>query len=1195
MDRIKIVSIINKYLQLSAKALCDWLFEKLPKLTENWWADCVLDKLSYNQRIIVEEKKFSSLGDFDLVTLLRITDKNWFALKEIEFLSAKERDCLRRMISVRSNWGHCGGTLPGKDAIVEDIATIIEFLGQLNCDEPILSELKSFQIECENLEFKGSIFDLPATYSGDKPSAGDKEICKNDMVYVVAEPSLKGIVLSVQPLDGINKYQVFVNGEERTFLTGQIALCEQKASYNWVDVDTFRSSLSAYQINNPSASNLYSLNSARIDFVPYQFRPALKIINSDEPRILIADSVGVGKTIEAGLIIKELEARGELENIIIICPKSLVVEHKWRDEMRKFDEEFEELQGYGLRQLINDADMNNGTWSPMHNKVIIPYSILDSRVYEGEKDKRTQPRGLVDLDPAPHFDLVIIDEAHNIRNGSMEKDRAFAYKCVKYFCDHADAVVMLTATPLQNSNDDLFTLLNLLRPQVVIDKGTYNVMAKPNKFITQCSHALRTATGDWQEEALSALLRVKTTQWGENVVSKNPKYQKAIKTLRQNELTREERVELITDVESLHSFNSMINRTRRRDIQDFCVRRTHTLSTHFTETQKELHDELLSFERAVLSTLHDARSVPFMMSTIKRQAASCIFGLAPFIRNLVDRRLAQIYYDLGIDEDDYDFGKNLCIISDLAGNVLRLADNLPEDDPKFDSMYEVVKQKQARENNKIILFSTFRHTLAYIKRKLIEKGIRVEQIDGSVKDATRWELRKRFGLPKENPDAVDMLLFTEVGSEGLDYQFCNMMINYDLPWNPMKIEQRIGRIDRRGQRSEVVNIHNVITEETVDADIYNRCLLRIGIFEQSIGECEEILGEIGSKIEAIATDVNLTDEERRYKLQVMADNEVRRVQEMDRLENEAKGLFGFDLSGYTMAKEIQEAESPWLSPNSLQFLVERYLNERLGKKTYIWGNSDVKTLKLSTEARLALKEDFRKLSNIRSVVRQSWEQYLKGTKRDLSITFIQEAAEKNKDVQFITAVHPLVKQAARYFGTNGLLNVNLTVNSYSINPGTYPFSVYVWKYVGLKPGIKIKVVCNNDDVVAEWDEIIQSAKTTAVKGTIDKGVWDALERKNINLWRDEKQKYVEELRADVAFRLETVKNNYNQTILNYEQRLKDLTDERMIKMYESMIEDKTEEYQGKVGELKRKSEQADIHFTLIANGILTVERGEDNV
>ena len=165
-------------------------------------------------------------------------------------------------------------------------------------------------------------------------------------------------------------------------------------------------------------------------------------------------------------------------------------------------------------------------------------------------------------------------------------------------------------------------------------------------------------------------------------------------------------------------------------------------------------------------------------------------------------------------------------------------------------------------------------------------------------------MKSRFELSRENEYAIDILLFTEVGSEGLDYQFCDMMINYDLPWNPMKIEQRIGRIDRRGQLSDVVNIYNIITEGTVDADIYHRCLMRIGVFERSIGDCEEILGQIASGIDYIVYDTNLTDEERNIKLEQMADNEVRKMQELNRLEEEEKELFGFDLTELTTSHEI---------------------------------------------------------------------------------------------------------------------------------------------------------------------------------------------------------------------------------------------------------------------------------------------------
>ena len=568
----------------------------------------------------------------------------------------------------------------------------------------------------------------------------------------------------------------------------------------------------------------------------------------------------------------------------------------------------------------------------------------------------------------------------------MDKEKAFAYKCTKFFCDHADAVVMLTATPLQTGDDDLFTLLNILRPDIVIDQKTFHMMSKPNEYISKCVRTIRSADGSWQTRAAQELLQVRKTQWGDSVIAGNPLYDDILTRLEREDISREDRVRLISDVESLHSFSTMINRTRRRDIQDFCVRRSITIETEFTPEQRQLHDELLRFEASSLAALHGARAVPFMISTIRRQAASCIFGLAPHIRDMIEHRFQSMNDDPELDFEDYDLDSDSSeTLVRLAKNVLALAEALPDRDPKIEKVYEIIQQKQADGNNKIMLFSTFRHTLAYLKKKLQSKGQRVEQVDGSVKDEQRYELKRRFELERENPDAIDILLFTEVGSEGLDYQFCDTMINYDLPWNPMRIEQRIGRIDRRGQRSEAVNIYNVITKGTVDADIYERCLMRIGVFESSIGECEEILGGIAAQIERIVLDSRLSDSERKKKLEQMADNEVRKIMEMNRLEEEEKELFGFDLSEFTTTQEIRRAENPWLTQQTIQLLVTNYLNERIGSGMYILGDSANKTLRLSAGARAAILADLRNLQGVRSAVRRTWENYLSGKKATIPL------------------------------------------------------------------------------------------------------------------------------------------------------------------------------------------------------------------
>lgn len=1190
MDDQYIVSKINEYLHQATGLLVAWLDGKLRRVSDDWWNECVLDRLSYRQRKIAIEKGFKELSDFDLAAVLRIADKNWYDMRSFAYLPTSERECIRDMQSVRNNWAHCAGTLPGKDAIINDIEVLSKFFEQMEAPQADINQLEEFKknVQNENIAAMTSVEEIEEDLIIEG-EISDSEIKEKDTVYLVGDPKTRGMVFSVQNIGTTTKYEVFVDGGLRTFYTGQIAPVVEKISYNWVDINTFRSYLSAYEINNPSAGNLYSLNSARIDFVPYQFRPALKMIKADEPRILIADSVGVGKTIEAGLIIKELEARSELDNVVVICPKPLVSEKKWEEEMKKFDEDFTPLTGGALRQIISDTNRDE-VWPARYNKVIIPYSIMDSRAYEGDDGRHRQSVGLMDLDPAPHFDLVIIDEAHHIRNGSLDKEKAYAYKCTKYFCDHADAVVMLTATPLQTGDDDLFTLLNVLRPDIVMDKATFNLMSKPNEFISQASHIVRGAAEGWQENAIETLRGVTTTQWGENVIAPNPLYQSILDTLAQDEITREERVQLITDIESLHSFDGMLNRTRRKDIQDFCVRHTYTRETEFTDRQRELHDELLQFEFLALSSLHNVRSVSFMMSTIKRQAASCIFGLAPHLRDIIARRFSSILDDPEIDIEAIDFdGMSIDAIKQLSNHVLELADNLPEEDPKFDQLMEVIQEKQLEENNKIILFSTFRHTLAYIRRKLEGTNLRVAQIDGSVKDEQRSEFHDRFKLPKEDGNAIDILLFTEVGSEGLDYQFCNLMVNYDLPWNPMRIEQRIGRIDRRGQTSDVVNIYNMITKGTVDADIYERCLMRIGVFERSIGECEAILGQISTEVERIALNSKLTDEERRYKLEQMADNEVRRIQELNRLEDEEKGLFGFDLSNYTMTKEIQTAESPWLTPRCLQYLVERYLNDRLGNVNRIVGESEIKTLRLSASDRATLRQDFNRLSRVKSSVKRNWEAYLKGSSQFHKITFDPEAAREDSGAFFITAVHPLVKQAAMYYATNEVSYINLKSGSDIIAPGKYPFAVYAWNYVGINPRFKLVTVCKDEAVGEELIELLQMAVSENATGNVPADSWDGLEEIQIGRWQAECVEYKKAVELSANYKLESIRNNFMSRKRALETQIADIEDSSITRMHRAELENATEKYESKVAEIEESKAQADIHVTLIAKGIMHIE------
>lgn len=1192
MNILQIETKIHELLNIVQRLLALWLSHALPKISGEWWIECVLSNLNCNQRENIIERDIHLLEQLDLLPLLKITDKVWLELKSTEHLSNKERSLVHDMIKVRNNWAVSLNSVPGKDAIVNDAETIKEFLLFLKADKGDIVSVDSFILEIQKMVFDDSS-DLNAEKDNNDNKGNiysDKEISVNSMVSLVSDPSVIGIVRSVKKISDIYKYQVFINGKEQTLYSGQIILLEENTDeHNWIKPENFRNIMTAYQINNPANNNLYSLNSARIDFVPYQFRPALKMIHSDEPKILIADSVGVGKTIEAGLIIKELQARQKLENILIICPKPLVTERKWELEMKRFDEEFVPVKGDELRQIISDTD-RDGKWPSRYSKLIIPYSILDSRTYSGDNNKRIKSFGLKDLEIPPHFDLVIVDEAHNIRNGSMEKEKAFAYKCVKYFCDNADAVVFLTATPLQTSDNDLFTLLNLLRPDIVIDKNTFDMMSRPNKYISKCSSILRRADENWKEDAAEVLKDIRKTQWGENVVVPNPVYEQVIETLEKQSVSREERVKLISDVESLHSFNTIINRTRRKDIQDFCIRRSYTLETEFTDLQRKIHDLLLRFEHDSLLELHgSANSISFMMTTLKRQAASCIFGLKPHLKDILERRFNQLSEDFDTEIISAS-NEELHLLKKLASELIILFDKLPDDDPKFDDMLKVVSEKQSMENNRIIIFSTFRHTLRYLETKLTRNGYRVARIDGDVDDKTRQEYKARFELDKDDENSLDILLFTEVGSEGLDYQCCDTMINYDLPWNPMRIEQRIGRIDRRGQKSEAVNIYNLITPGTVDASIYYRCLMRIGIFERSIGECDHILGEITTEIDSITADSGLTEEEKMEKLEYMADNKIRKIQELNRLEDEEKELFGIDLSEFSMAQDVKNAENPWINPESLIKMIEDYFYKRLGKGLYFLGDSTLKHLRLSSKARSIIYEDLKRANCDNNMVYSEWKKYLTGTSPMCLVTFDSETAADNRDAVFITPMHPLVKQAALTYYSDEVAYIKLRYSSESLPEGLFYFSVYAWEYTGVSSHTRLMIICENENLASELPDIILQSVPEADVSQVDDSMWDELESIHVAKWLNEKKKYTEDNGNLLRYKEESITTNYRIRKRNLEQKLASANAESMKTMFSGELKNMSVSYENDISNLHEKQSRVDIHTSLIANGVIEIGR-----
>jgi len=1186
MNYANVISKMNEFMFELNEKICVWLEKKLPQITDNWWDELVVNNLSDLQRDHVIKSNIVEIKGLDLAALLRVFDRNWFVIQSLVFFNNKERENIRKMQEIRNSWAHITQNDITKKKVISDVEVIIELLQAFDATMKETRELEGFIFDIE--EDKEIVTEpikkaVTVTQNIVQLVPIELDITVGSVVTLVSDETAIGAVIGING----DKYSVLMPTGVQSFYKEQITLKVEKRESRLISLQRVKSALTAYQINNPGANNLYSLNSARIDFVPYQFRPALKLIKSDSPRLLVADDVGVGKTIEAGLILKELEARSSINSVLIICPRPLVAERKWQMEMKRFDENFTHIDGREFAVCMTETN-RDGEWPERHNKTIIPYSLFSEDSIMGkqsESNKRNKSIGLSELDPLPHFDLVIVDEAHHVRNSNT-----WMYKAVELFCRNADAVVFLTATPLQNSDNDLYTLLNLLRPDIIIDKDTFNTMSEPNRSINSLLRIIRKQEDNWQEQGKDELAQILNTTWGRSVIQHNPHVEHIFNLVEKESITRDDKIELLSMTEGLHSFNNIINRTRRKDIEEFCVRRTITLEVPFNGIQKDLYDALIEFESAALTILHGAQNIRFMMSTIMRQASSCIYGLAPFLNDLVTKRFDQIQEDGELYENDVEIDNDYSSrLKELSNGLKNMSNRLPIDDPKIEKMLEVVLQKQTEDNNKIIVFSSFRHTLRYVKNKLDKQDVRVAQVDGSVPDDERFALRQRFMLPKNDSNAIDILLFTEVGCEGLDYQFCDTMINYDLPWNPMRIEQRIGRIDRRGQKSDTVKIYNIITQDTIDATIYDRCLSKIGVFEASIGDCSEILGEINEQILKIMFDSELSEEERAIKIEQMADNEVLKVHEMRKLEQDEKTLFGFDLSNHIMNKDVQNAENSWISASSIREMTELFLNSYLGEGEYLRGKSELKNLRLAVDKRQQLLADFRKRHQVNNNdASKLWGAYLKSDKPMLPVTFDSVCAKDNRSATFLTQMHPLVLHAAEYESKMLPCEIGISISDTSIEPGDYEFLIYAWKYLGLRPDIKMVAISNHSEVEANILNYIHYASECDIDSERYQIKWESMDKLHYGLWQTEKTAYEKTVSDECNYRLDQVKHSYNQRMAIFRSMINMSEDEKIKRMRQSQLDKLEKDYAIQTISINETISKADIHTNLLVKGILHI-------
>jgi ATP-dependent helicase HepA len=287
---------------------------------------------------------------------------------------------------------------------------------------------------CEVRLGQGSVAEDVAKQMGSDFSIGQ-------CVYLKADPNRQGPIVNVlPPVGGRYRYRVFHTPTEiREYYAEQLCSLmgtaqegrEARAIFDIfpLPADEFPARLIAARLSHPLTDNLYALHAARIKFIPFQFKPLLRLLRADRPRLLIADELGVGKTIAVGLILKELQARQRLGNVLIVCPKALVT--RWRAEMRRFDEELQPLTAETLRYCLKETQYD-GAWPVQYSRAIIHLELFRNQDCLFGTTGRSSRPGLATLDPPPQFSLAIFDEAHHLRNPKTSSNQL-----ARFICDNA--------------------------------------------------------------------------------------------------------------------------------------------------------------------------------------------------------------------------------------------------------------------------------------------------------------------------------------------------------------------------------------------------------------------------------------------------------------------------------------------------------------------------------------------------------------------------------------------------------------------------------------------------------------------------------------------------------------------------------------------------------------------------------------
>ncbi|NRG47606.1 DEAD/DEAH box helicase [Bacillus sp. CRN 9] len=451
--------------------------------------------------------------------------------------------------------------------------------------------------------------------------------------------------------------------------------------------------------------------------LPHQLEVARQVVENMNGKAILADEVGLGKTIEAGLILKEYMIRGLVKKALILVPASLVTQ--WSMEMNsKFF-------------IPAVAQRKSYVWEQCD----VVVSSIDTAKREPHREIIFQQ----------DYDLIIIDEAHKLKNNKT-KNYEFVQSLRKKFC------LLLTATPIQNRISEIFNLVSLLKP----------------------GH-LGTETAFYE------------------------KYRKDSRSLDDDEHLKQ-------------LVNKVMIRNRRQDTGiEWTKRHVETIPIEFSEDEKNLYDAVSNMHREG----DWISSSQFSVMTLQREACSSREAVFYTLRNMLKKQ----------EEPSMQFEEK---IQSLIGKVEAVKQN-----SKAEKALDYIK----KINEKVIIFTEYRATQMYLQWFLKQHGITSVPFRGGFKRGKKDWMRELF------QNHAQVLIATEAGGEGINLQFCSHIINFDLPWNPMRLEQRIGRIHRLGQKSDV-HIYNFATKDTVEEHVLKLLYEKIHLFEKVVGDLDDILTKL---------------------------------------------------------------------------------------------------------------------------------------------------------------------------------------------------------------------------------------------------------------------------------------------------------------------------------------------------------------